>query len=124
MGRRWPGDILRCTSQVAGDVTPMQFMSASANVLVSASFPTAVSSDWQIRVVLIGCSTAAAVDHLLKVRAVRCMHKCFQSRDVPPESSPKPNTRPYPKAGGWQDNLGAAEFERRQWEVMGVACVA
>jgi hypothetical protein len=42
-------------------------MSSSANVLVSASFPTAVSADWQIRVVLISSGALAAVDLLPKV---------------------------------------------------------
>ena len=45
-------------------------MSSSANVLVSASFPTAVSADWQIRVVLISSGPLAAVDLLPKVRLV------------------------------------------------------
>ncbi len=67
MGCRWSGDVVYFTSHVARAVTLKQFMSASANVLVSASFPTSVSSDWQIRVVLIGNNPAASVDHMPKV---------------------------------------------------------
>ena len=63
-------------------------MSASANVLVSASFPTSVSSDWQIRVVLIGSSPTAAVDHLLKVSQLRARLLPLLARYSPPISPP------------------------------------
>jgi hypothetical protein len=72
MGCCWPGSIANRTSHLTLHMSHVtqQFMSSSANVLVSASFPTAVSSDWQIRVVLIGCGPLAAVDLLPKV----CRH--------------------------------------------------
>ncbi len=65
-------------------------MSASANVLVSASFPTSVSSDWQIRVVLIGASPTAAVDHLLKVCQLRARVLPLLARYAPPIPPPPP----------------------------------
>ena len=72
MGCCWPGRIANRTSHLTRHMSHVTqlFMSSSANVLVSASFPTAVSSDWQIRVVLIGCGPLAAVDLLPKV----CRH--------------------------------------------------
>jgi hypothetical protein len=57
-------------------------MSSSANVLVSASFPSAVSSDWQIRVVLIGCGPLAAVDLVPKVRPAGALSDSKRARST------------------------------------------
>ena len=60
--------LLAQLARYTSHATP-QFMSSSSNVLVSASFPSAVSSDWQIRVVLIACGSLPAAANVPKVQA-------------------------------------------------------